>query len=87
MESMTDWAFSCPISGVALAGLSFEVVLGWMGRRTLVVFQNVSEMVTSGVMRLAHAHRVVREVYIAVVAYIRIETSVSGDVTPEVMAG
>lgn len=63
------------------------MVWGKWGRRTLVVFQNVSEVVTSGVVRLAHAHRVVREVDIAVVAYIRLETLVSGDVTSEVMAG
>ena len=37
--------------------------------RTLVIFHHVPQMVPSRVMRLAHAHRVVREVDIAVVAY------------------
>lgn len=34
----------------------------------LVVVDNVSDMVTTGVVGLAHAHRVVRQVDIAVVA-------------------
>lgn len=46
----------------------------WIGvwfrpRRTLIIFHYVAEVVAAGVMRLAHAHRVVREVHIAVVAY------------------
>lgn len=35
----------------------------------LVVVYNVAEMVSTAVMRLAHAHRVVREVDIAVIAW------------------
>lgn len=69
MESMTDWAFSCPISVSVLdngcgliAGLTSDE-----GRRTLVVLHHVSQMVASRVVRLAHTHRVVRKVDIAVV--------------------
>jgi hypothetical protein len=43
----------------------FERVLG---ERTLVVVNHVTEVVAAAVVRLAHAHRVVREVDIAVVA-------------------
>lgn len=89
MESMTDWAFSWPIStsrgvsasvlmGVARmggGGLNDVVVRagrarGWEegSTRTLVVVDDVSEMVLSAVMSLSHAHRVVRQVDIAVVA-------------------
>lgn len=39
------------------------------GSHTLVIFHHVPQMVPSRIMRLAHAHRVVREVDIAVVAY------------------
>lgn len=42
---------------------------GWAGGRTLVVVYNISQVVPAAVMRLAHAHRVVRKVDVAVVAY------------------
>lgn len=45
------------------------------GRHTLIVFHHVAEVVAAGVMRLAHAHRVVREVHIAVVAYCGVQES------------
>jgi hypothetical protein len=38
-------------------------------RRTLVVVNDVSQVVTTAVMRFAHAHRVVCEVDIAVIAW------------------
>lgn len=38
------------------------------GGRTLVVVYDIAQVVPSAVMRLAHAHGVVREVHIAVVA-------------------
>lgn len=38
-------------------------------RRTLVVVHHVPQVVSAGVMRLAHAHRVVRQIDITVVAY------------------
>jgi hypothetical protein len=38
------------------------------GRLTLVVVHDVAEMVATAVVGLAHAHRVVREVDIAVIA-------------------
>jgi hypothetical protein len=37
---------------------------------TLVVIYNVPQMISSVIMRLAHAHRVVREVDIAVIAFV-----------------
>lgn len=40
-----------------------------MGSRTLVVIHNISQMIPSAVMRFANAHRVVREVDIAIIAY------------------
>lgn len=74
MESITDWAFSWPISvGGLLAGRLWELGgqgLGEMGgARTLVVVNDVAEVVAAGVMGFAHAHGVVREVDIAVVAW------------------
>jgi hypothetical protein len=36
-------------------------------QRTLIVVDDVSEVVTSAIVRFAHAHRVVREVDIAVI--------------------
>lgn len=71
IESMTDCAFSCPISVRALIH-HFDRA-GWMefgAARTLVVLHDVPQMVSARIMRLAHAHRVVREVDIAVVACI-----------------
>ena len=43
---------------------------GWTVARTLVVIDHVPEVVAPAVVRLAHAHRVVREVHVAVVAYV-----------------
>jgi len=40
-----------------------------MGSSTLVIVYNVSQMVSSTVMSLADAHRIVCEVHIAVVAW------------------
>ena len=37
-------------------------------RRTLVIIQHISLVVSAAVMGLAHAHRVMREVDIAVIA-------------------
>ena len=39
-------------------------------RLTLIVLEDVAQMVSAGVVRLAHAHRVVREVHIAIVTWI-----------------
>jgi hypothetical protein len=64
---MTDWAFSWPIS-VWFHSVSRHTLRVVSCERTLVVFDDVPQMVTTRVVRLAHAHRVVREVYIAIVA-------------------
>ena len=45
---------------------SFQETGRW--RRTLVVFDNISEVVFAGVVRFSYAHRVVGEVDIAVIA-------------------
>lgn len=37
--------------------------------RTLIVIDNIAQMVTASIMSLAHTHGVVSEVYIAVVAW------------------
>jgi hypothetical protein len=73
MESMTDWAFSWPISTTDVL-LVFRSA-GWfdrwfcaIARRTLVVVHDISQVVSTGVMRLAHTHRVVCQIDIAVVA-------------------
>lgn len=79
MESMTDWAFSWPISARRL-----WLAFCWLGgkggppegigygkyrgvRRTLVVVYHVAKVVAPTVVSFAHAHGVVREVDIAVV--------------------
>lgn len=71
MESITDWAFSWPISGILLAR-SGERDGGRQGERkdghTLVVLDDVTQMVSTAVVSFADAHGVVREVHIAVVA-------------------
>jgi len=41
----------------------------------LIVLHNVPQVVTTGVMRLAHAHGVVREVDITVIAYNQFKVS------------
>lgn len=74
MESMTDWAFSWPISvggtnsGVSAMGCDTERGLGSRIYRTLVIVNNIPQMVATAVVCFAHAHRVVGEVDIAVVA-------------------
>lgn len=65
MESMTDWAFSWPISATASARARSELCK--VARLTLVIVDHVPQVVSSGVVCLAHAHRVVREVNIAVI--------------------
>jgi hypothetical protein len=73
MESMTDWAFSWPIS-VFRAEDHGQV--GRAGRRrererkklTLIVIYDIAEVVLPAVVRSTHAHGVVREVDVAVVA-------------------
>lgn len=42
------------------------------GRHTLIVVDNVPKMVTAAIMSLAHTHRVVCQVHIAVVALQRV---------------
>jgi len=87
MESMTDWAFSWPISRTVLAkrGESSR-----RGGRTLVVVDDVAQVVPAGVVRLAHAHRVVREVHIAVITWGRLGTGgnrIGGDEEDELSRG
>lgn len=43
---------------------------GNCGRRTLIVIDDVAQMITTGIMILAHTHRVVGEIDIAVIACI-----------------
>lgn len=69
MESMTDCAFSWPISGILLARSTECGGRGCnVGRRTLIVLYNVTQMVPTAVVSFADAHGVVCEVDIAVVA-------------------
>ena len=78
MESMTDWAFSCPISDERLVYVFRRMARlrekagfygSWRLGRTLIVVDNVAQVVASAVVGFAHAHRVVREIDIAVVAW------------------
>lgn len=48
--------------------LGLAALLAPSVRRTLVVVHHVPQVVSTGVMRLAHAHRVVRQIDITVVA-------------------
>jgi hypothetical protein len=64
MESMTDCAFSWPISGRFVSMKK----RGGEGSRTLVVVYDISQMISPAIVSFADAHRVVREVHIAVVA-------------------
>lgn len=84
MESMTDCAFSCPISiercrlllvakrkrksGDKRPKREFERG-GGREKLTLVVVYHVAQVVSAAVVSLAHGHGVVREVDIAVVAF------------------
>ena len=54
------------VDGAVVGGVGVDVER--RGRLTLVVVYDVAEMVATAVVGLAHAHRVVREVDIAVVA-------------------
>lgn len=72
MESITDWAFSWPISGVGGDGLVNKMHSdhGWQRlEHTLIVIDNIAQMVTSTVMSFAHTHRVMSEVDIAVITF------------------
>jgi hypothetical protein len=73
---MADFYEFVSVSGVG------EVEVGWaMGEesRTLVVVNHISEVVSTAVMSFADAHRVMREVNIAVITYPRsVQTKVSG---------
>lgn len=51
---------------VVVVVLAWEAA--WRGRLTLVVVDDIAEVVAAGVVRLSHAHRIVCEVDIAVVA-------------------
>lgn len=74
MESITDWAFSWPIS--VEVGVSRGIREVWGARDggerggcTLVVIDDVAQVVAARVMGFAHAHGVMRKVDIAVVAW------------------
>lgn len=67
--------FSMLVGGVAVVVVVGSVVLAWEeeagwsgGRLTLVVVDDIAEVVAAGVVGLPHAHGVVREVDIAIVA-------------------
>lgn len=72
---MTDWAFSWPISANAHTLSGYVLVLLCTSAReekqTLVVVDDVAEMVAARVVGFAHAHGVVRQVDVAVVAYVK----------------
>jgi hypothetical protein len=85
MESMTDWAFSWPISGCDIVSLDLWNPVYHVSKLTLVVLNHVAEMVAAGVMCLAHTHRVVREVDITVVAWSRTKVSYQALVLSEVV--
>lgn len=69
MESMTDCAFSWPISGDRwLACGAWTFARGSWASLTLVVVDYIAQMVAAGVVCLPHAHGVVRQVDVAVVA-------------------
>lgn len=80
MESMTDCAFSWPISArgrrTNVSSASFEGTKVWAEAealsgfwgRTLVIVDDVAEVVAPAVVSLPHAHRVVRQVDVAVIA-------------------
>lgn len=46
-----------------------------LGNRTLVVIYDIAQVVSPVIMGLSHAHRVVREVDIAVVAFAEMSVS------------
>lgn len=55
------------MTATARADVVAAVVLQRRGRLTLIIVHDVAEMVSAAVMRLPHAHRIVREVDIAVI--------------------
>ena len=73
MESITDWAFSWPISEmnkIFSFGRQSRDGMDWRrgeGGRTLVVIDYISEVVSAAVVCFSDAHGVVGEVDIAVV--------------------
>lgn len=67
MESMTDWAFSWPISALRVSFLG-QMWVGLGIGCTLVVVYDISQMIPAAVVGFPHAHGVVGEVDIAVVA-------------------
>ena len=80
IESITDCAFSCPISVKMLCQhplpslMAYRMMVSFA--RTLVVIDYISQVIPSAVVRLSHTHGVVCEVDIAVVAW-RLGRSVS----------
>ena len=67
MESMTDCAFSWPISmGAINKAFAIEG-----SRHTLVVIDNIAQVVFAVVVCLADTHRIVGEIYIAIIAFER----------------
>lgn len=56
------------VVGGSVVVVAWEEAAGWRGRLTLVVVDDIAEVVAAGVVGLPHAHRVVREVDIAIVA-------------------
>ena len=75
IESITDCAFSCPISvhpsPTSVSKLVEEMVERGgkgEGEPTLIVVHDVTDMISSRIVCFAHAHGVVREVDVAVVA-------------------
>lgn len=68
--SFFRFLFQFPPSQLVMIGCQSRPseAAGREGKRTLVVVDDVAEMVATAVVRLAHAHRVVRQVDVAVVA-------------------
>jgi hypothetical protein len=65
MESITLWAFSCPIS---VLFISFVDERYGEVQLTLVVVDNVSQVISSRIVGLADGHGIVCEIYITVIA-------------------
>lgn len=71
IESITDCAFSWPISAHATSvsdSSFYQFFLQGRGGPTLIVINHVTDVISSRIVCFAHAHGVVREVDIAVVA-------------------
>ena len=56
------------VMAVVVGSVVLVLMLAWRGRLTLVVVDNIAEVVAARVVRLSHAHAIVREVDIAIVA-------------------